>query len=175
MARRSRIAATIAMVVVGLSLAGCGASGDDKAAPPESTTAPAVPSKAEYLNTANALCAEMNSGAIALSKDYAAKSDTPANEAGALRANADLIESTITKLEALPRPAGDETVLATAFAKASQLPSAARDLATAVEQGDQAQIAALQASGDQAQTSANDAANAYGLTTCGSGSSSSTA
>ena len=75
MARRSRIAATIAMVVVGLSLAGCGASGDDKAAPPESTTAPAVPSKAEYLNTANALCAEMNSGAIALSKDYAAKSD----------------------------------------------------------------------------------------------------
>jgi len=113
----------------------------------------------------------MNSAAVALSNDHASNPKTPQGEASLLRANADLIDSTLTKLRALTPPAGDEATLEAAYDKAAALPKAARDLADAIEQGNRSNLAALQAAGDQAQQVANDAADAYGLTTCGSGAS----
>ena len=174
MRRGRRGVALVALAVLGM--AGCStSSGAAKSSPTTSTAVPAAPSKANYLTQANAICADMNAASIAVSREYSSKPVTAENEAALLRANADIIESTITKLRALPRPRGDEATLKSAFDKAAELPPAARALATAVEDGDQSRIPALQAAGDKAQAAANQAADSYGLTTCGSGSSSSSA
>ena len=125
MIRRACGAAVV--VALAVSLSGCGGSsgGGDSSSPP-TTTASAPPTKAAYLTEANAICAGMNSTAIDLSKDYGSKPDTPENQASALRANADLIDATVTQLRALPRPEGDEATLESAYDRASELSNAAR-------------------------------------------------
>ena len=173
MSRRWWMAAAVSPVLVVLVACSGSTTGDVSVV----STLPSAehPSKADYIAAANARCAELNSDSIALSKSYESGPDTPAATAAFLRQNADLIEITIDELRARPRPSGDEATLDEVYEKAAALPPVARDMATAVDQGDMQTYDVLDEKGDQVQDEANDASDAYGLTVCGSGSDDTTA
>jgi hypothetical protein len=129
------------------------------------------PAKASYIAQATAICSNMNAQAATLSQRYEAGQKTRETTAALYREQSSIIKSTVAELQALPRPQGDEAELEAAYEAAAQIPSAAIAVADALERGDVAEARRLGAIADRVTAAANDAADAYGLTECGSGTS----
>ncbi len=120
--------------------------------------------KAAYVAAANALCRTMNARSDALGDP----GNDPSRVAEVARATAAIISETLQKLRALPAPAGDAAVVNAIYAKAEVLTGDYRQLATAIRSRDRAQVNRLVDKANSDMAVANAAANAYGLTVCGS-------
>jgi hypothetical protein len=166
---RRTIGVAAVAVAMALGAGACSGSSGSDTSGAGATTPAKTTDKASYVAQANAICADMNDEAIALSRRYESEADTPQNQAAYLRENASIIASTITELRALPVPAGDESQLEAVYDAADELPTIGDEFAAAIASGDEAEINRLGDLGDQAQDEANSRADAYGLTECGSG------
>lgn len=134
---------------------------------PPSSAAPAPSptlSKAAFLVQANAICTTMNAEQSAL----------PAPTSNAqilqdLRQAIAIAQNAVTKLRALAEPAGDAATLQADFARVDAFVASAQKELDAMQAGDTAQAAQLDAQTTQLSNAADQAFNAYGMTVCGEG------
>ena len=180
---RTRSMAVAAMALVVMAGACSSQTNSSGATTPESSVASTTtqqaasgePSKDSYIAQASAICSDMNARSAQLSQSTQSGKQTPHAAATMLRGQASIIESTVAKLRALPRPAGDEATLESAYEAADKVPPAGNAVADALDSGNQTEANRLGAIADQLTAAANQAIDAYGAPECGSGSNSTTA
>lgn len=125
---------------------------------------PPSPAKAAYISRANAICTVMNHQTGALGDP----GNDPQQQATVTSQSAAIASDALRQLRALPAPPGDATALNAIFAKVDVVVADATKLAAALRAGDQSKAQTLEATLQADTRAANDAANAYGLTVCGS-------
>lgn len=134
---------------------------------PPASAAPAPSptlSKASFLVQANAICTTMNAEQSAL----------PAPTSNAqilqdLRQAIAIAQRAVARLRGLPEPAGDAPTLQADFARVDAFVASAQKEVDAMQAGNTAQAAQLDAQTTQLSSAANQAFNAYGMTVCGEG------
>jgi hypothetical protein len=132
------------------------------ATPPASRTA--SPAKAAYVAQANAICTVMNDKTAALPNP----GNDPQQQATVTSETVAITSDALRQLRTLPPPAGDAATLDAIFAKVEVVLADGTKLAAALRAGDQAGSQTLVATLQADTSAANNAANAYGLTVCGS-------
>ena len=121
-------------------------------------------SRSEYQSRANAICASMNAKGNSL--------QDPGNDQAKLKQVVDqaipITSDGLAQLRQLPRPPGDEATIEGFFAKLDKLIADLKDESAALGASDMKRASQIASSFKADSTAANDAANAYGLTVCGS-------
>ena len=157
---------------VAVLLAGCGGGGSSTVVV---TTSPgATPlSKADYLVKADAICRQNRPERQKLQAEYLTVNAAPASVANdqkaavLLRQAADLGDRTISELQALPKPAGDEAVLDNLYSLGTAIGAEVRHLADAIASERPSQVRTLsQAVAADGNKSAGIALG-YGFKVCG--------
>jgi hypothetical protein len=165
MAGRRGIGPIVALVVL-LAVACSGGGGSTTATSATSSDATPEPTRSEYLEAANARCAELNSASLELKQRFESGPQTPDAIAAAMRENAELLQSTVDDLRAIQQPAGDEATLEEILDEAARLAPLVRQLAVAADHRDQATFDAVAAEGNRVMVRVNEAFDAYGLVEC---------
>lgn len=165
MGRRTLTACAVALVC----LAGaCGTDNDSASSDGGTrTTASTATSKEAFLSSGNAICKDMNAKNATLSAKYPGGPKSYEDLASLMTANADLIESSVQQLKALPQPPDDASRLTAMYAEVDQLAANARQMSTAASRSDQAAVKALDEPSQQLQKKVNADFTQYGLTECG--------
>ncbi len=143
---------------------GTGALVVDLAACSGGSAKTAPPTKAQYIQQANAICKEMNDALDAI----ADPGSDPGKYADAIDEVHDVIYETATKLRDVPMPTGEEDALLAIYSKVDIITRDLANLGAAVRAADVEKINRIEATLGADQDAANDASNAYGLTVCGS-------
>jgi uncharacterized phage infection (PIP) family protein YhgE len=178
--RRAIVLLALALVVA----AGCGGDGDDStevvtatddttevvtATAPTETTEPLT--KAEYIEQADAICGDFNSQLESLNeevqrqltdRDFEAAADT-------LSEAVEVSRSGIEQLEALPKPAGDETVLDQLDDARQQIIALLASNEDAIREEAFVRIRSLLRELQAADQRADGIATGYGFKVCGQG------
>jgi hypothetical protein len=128
---------------------------------PTTTTTPAV-IKADYVQQANALCAEMNQKVKALPL----YSTDAAVVAGEMEKGIAIVRDTLARLRALPMPAGDEATLEAYHAAIEANAAKADEVVAALRSGDGSRMAAADDALQADTKKVNAMATAYGETEC---------
>jgi hypothetical protein len=131
---------------------------------PPAASGPTSPAKVSYLARGNAICKDMNDKTAALPNP----GTDPQQLATVTAEGVAITSAALRQLRALPVPPGDAVTLHAAFAKVDAVVADGIRLVAALRAGDQASAQAVEAKLQADTTTANDAANAYGLTACGS-------
>jgi len=138
---------------------------------PPTTAAPAAgtASKSSFLAQANAICSATSSKTKALGAGLPSN-PTPADQADALDKGADLIDAGITQMRRLTQPGGDRADLIRFYQRSQQLLVLTHQLADAFRANDQSGVTSIETKANSLDDDLTKAADAYGLTACGSGS-----
>ena len=144
-----------------LALAGCTSrTTASRTSPSPSATI----SRSEYQSRANAICASMNAKGNSL--------QDPGTEQAKLKQVVDqaipITSDGLAQLRQLPQPRGDEATIEGFFAKLDKLIGDLKDESAALGANDMKRASQIASNFKADSTAANDAANAYGLTVCGS-------
>jgi len=156
-------------VVLLVSAMACSDSGpSSSSSSPASSSAPVTAptealTKAEYVTKANAICDTRNDQLQSLPPS----GDDPQLVASSLVQAAGIESRALTQLRKLAIPPGDEGTLNPIYDKVELLLAKTSELAAAYRAGDVPKAKDLQAQALQLQKEANDAATAYGMTSCG--------
>jgi hypothetical protein len=121
-------------------------------------------SRSEYQSRANAICASMNAKGNSL--------QDPGKDQAKLKQVVDqaipITSDGLAQLRQLPQPPGDEATIQGFFAKLDKLIGDLKDESAALGANDMNRAGQIASNFKADSTAANDAANAYGLTVCGS-------
>jgi len=121
-------------------------------------------SRSEYQSRANAICASMNAKGNSL--------QDPGTDQAKLKQVVDeaipITSDGLAQLRQLPQPRGDEATIEGFFAKLDKLIGDLKDESAALGANDLNRASQIAGNFKTDSTAANDAANAYGLTVCGS-------
>lgn len=127
-------------------------------------------SKEDFIASADSICAEFRDQSQSMSQEF-----TKAIQAGDLESAATVFEdqademtSAIDELEALDVPDGDEETINQFIDLSRQQVELTKEAAQAIRDGDRNTLDAAVAKGDTLDNQADQAADAYGLTDCGS-------
>ena len=149
------------MLVPVLALAACTSS------PTASRTSPspaATISRAGYQSRANAICASMNARGNSL--------QDPGKDKAKLKQVVDqaipITSDGLAQLRQLPEPPADRATIEDFYAKLDRLIGDLKDESAALATNDSNRASQIASTFKTDSTAANDAANAYGLTVCGS-------
>jgi hypothetical protein len=169
---RSKLAATVVAAVVAL-IGGCGGGDDEPATERQSTGGEAqrtAPTKAEFIEQADEICAEAKRKLAPVSRAGDAKNERGDIEgaAGELRKAVRIADEQLNKLRGLTPPEADRAVLAKYFDTIAEQKGLIRRIADALEEGDEEQATALASELDEGQQRAQGLAQGYGFKECGS-------
>jgi len=135
--------------------------------PVASRTSPspsATISRSEYRSRANAICASMNAKGNSL--------QDPGTDQAKLKQVVDqaipITSDGLAQLRQLPEPPADRATIEDFYAKLDRLIGDLKDESGALAAGDLNRASQIASTFKTDSTAANDAANAYGLTVCGS-------
>lgn len=148
------------VVVALLALAACTSS------PTASRTSPSpsTVTRSEYQSRANAICASMNAKGNSL--------QDPGTDQNKLKQVVDqaipITSDGLAQLRQLPQPPADRATIEGFFAKLDKLIADLKDESAALGANDLNRASQIASNFKADSTAANDAANAYGLTVCGS-------
>src|SRR5437899_9314067 len=157
------VAAVCAVLVVPATACSDSGSSSAPASSSAPVTSPPVPlTKVEYIDQANAICDTRNDQLQSLPP----AGDDQQLVASSLLQAAGLESRALTQLRKLAIPAGDEGTLNPIYDKVELLLAKTSDLAAAYRAGNVPKAKDLQAQALQLQKEANDAATAYGMTSC---------
>ncbi len=163
---RTRTAiAAVAVATVAL-VAGCSSSKDGASSTTTVASASsATTTKAEFITAASSTCSTMNAkmAAAGAGENY----DSLAAAIPGLQAQSDLLDQTITEIKALPQPTGADSPTEL-YSSIAAVQSTLQQLVTAAKANDTAQAAQLSNQLNTQTDAANKVWDAYGLTTCGS-------
>ena len=132
-------------------------------APPAGTA-----TKAAFLTEANRICKQTNAKTKAVG-DAMRSNPTGIDQADALDKSADIITDGIAQMRALDQPGGDRTQLILFYQRSQQLITLTHHLAAAFRRDDSAAITAVETQALSLDDDLTKAADAYGLSACGSG------
>jgi hypothetical protein len=135
-----------------------------------SSSSASAPSKASYDKQANAICQTFNSKLKSVGSAISSSS-SGTQVASALTDAISVAEQGSAKLEALPKPSGDNTALNKAYAAQDAQVTQMKQLVAAIKQNDAAKAQSTEAALNASNDPLNAQFDALGLTTCGSGSS----
>ena len=126
---------------------------------------PSAPiSRSEYRSRANAICAGMNAKGNSL--------QDPGTDQAKLKQVVDqaipITSDGLAQLRQLPEPPADRATIEDFYAKLDRLIGDLKDESGALAAGDLNRASQIASTFKTDSTAANDAANAYGLTVCGS-------
>jgi hypothetical protein len=156
--RRRLVALAVVVAIIGLivAIASAGGGGSDSM-PVTSTTTPAV-SKADFVNSADSICAE-TAASIANLPGTDSASDA--------QAELEYTQSELQQLRSLPRPEGDGAALDDFFTALKDQVRTLQKRADAANSGDSTTLASLDTQLASAKQNVRAAAADYGLTRCG--------
>jgi hypothetical protein len=155
--------------------AGSGATSTTQAAKgtadPSTTAAPAggSASKADFVAAANSICKTTNAKTKAVG-DTLPSNPTAADQASAIDKGADIIQAAIAQMQRLNQPTGDRTQLVRFYQRSQQLIVLSHTLADAFRADDPPRVSSIETQANTLDDDLTHAADAYGLTACGSGS-----
>jgi hypothetical protein len=137
---------------------------------PPTTQAPAAgtASKAAFLTEANSICKQTNAKTKAVG-DEVPSNPTGTDQADALDHSANLIAAGIEQMRNLDQPGGDRTQLILFYQRSQQLITLTHQLAAAFRRNDANAITAVETKALSLDDDLTKAADAYGLSACGSG------
>ena len=148
------------VLVAPLALAAC----TSKPAASRSSPSPSAISRSDYQSKANAICASMNARGNSL--------QDPGTDQAKLKQVVDqaipITSDGLAQLRKLPQPRGDEAKIQDFYAKLDKLIGDLRDESSALAANNLDKASQVASTFKADSTAANDAANAYGLTVCGS-------
>jgi hypothetical protein len=148
------------VVVAPLALAAC----TSKPAASHTSPSPAIITRSEYQSRANAICAGMNAKGNSL--------QDPGTDPTKLKQVVDqaipITSDGLAQLRQLPQPPADQATIEGFFAKLDKLIGDLKDESAALGAHDMNRASQIASNFKADSTAANDAANAYGLTVCGS-------
>jgi hypothetical protein len=121
------------------------------------------PAKAEFIATANAICAAMNTATAKLGRPP----DDPQRLATYLEKNATIVDKTLDQLRQLTPPAADAAVVGSIWQQVERFNRLTESAVTALRSDNQERGATLLQQAEESADRANAASNAYGLTSCG--------
>jgi hypothetical protein len=138
---------------------------------PPTTAAPAAgtASKAAFLTQANAICKGIYSKTKAVGAALPSN-PTPADQADALDQSADIISAGITRMQHLAQPGGDRTDLIRFYQRSQQLLVLTHQLADAFRANNLSAVTSVETKANDLDDDLAKAADAYGLSACGTGS-----
>ena len=121
-------------------------------------------SRSDYQAKANAICSSMNAKGNSL--------QDPGTDQAKLKQVVDqaipITSDGVAQLRKLPEPKGDEATIEGFYAKLDKLIGDLKDESAALQANDLPKASQIATTFKTDSTAANDAANAYGLTVCGS-------
>lgn len=168
--RRSTLIAAVGLTAV-VGLAGCGSSKSSEASAGTTTTTAAV-TVATFTQQAEAACTsfgnqmdEMMTQAVKDGSDMS----TASGELAFITKGNDMLTQLISELKAIPQPAELSSQLQSIYGQLDQLESLTAQSITALQQGQTAQFNSLSDQSDPIGDSVNQAFDAIGLKSCGSG------
>ena len=140
-------------------------------AAPATTAAPGggTATKAAFLVQANAICRSTNAETNAIGDSLGAN-PSGADQAAALDKGADLVAAGILQMQHLEQPSGDRSDLVRFYQRTQQLVVLTRELADAFRADDMKKATDVETRANALDDDLTKAADAYGLTACGSGS-----
>jgi hypothetical protein len=138
---------------------------------PPTTAAPAAgtASKADFLTQANAICKSTNAKTKAVGEGLPSN-PSPVDQADALDKSADLIGDGIAQMQRLTQPSGDRSDLIRFYQRSQQLLVLTRQLADAFRASNLKTVTSIETEANALDDDLTKAADAYGLSACGSGS-----
>jgi len=156
------------MVVLPAALvaAGCGGGGgsDSSATSILTDTGTTALTKADFIDQGDAICAEVNAAAGALSSD----TSTTSTASDTVSQEADLYSGMVDRLNSLGAPDGDSDAQGVLSA-ASKLSDAEDEAKLAAGRNDTAALASAQSTVDAAKSDFESTASDYGFKDCGKG------
>ena len=159
--------AALALALAAVALAGCG-GGDEGGAANDAETMPtteATISKEEFIEQADAICAE--SGDAQAEAQSALEAATDAEQtASAYDGLAEVFEAVDEQIDSLGRPQGDEALIDELSSKQGEVASLVRDLAAAVRAEDQAEAEGIASDIDQLVAETGELIDGYGFEVC---------
>jgi hypothetical protein len=158
-----RISVGVVIGTIALLGTACGSSSS-------ATTTPA-PSKVTYDDQANAICQKFNAKLSSVG-DQLSSSTQAAQVEQALESAIALAQQGTTKLEHLRRPAGENQALGAAYKAQEGQVADFKNLLSAVRANSASEVRSALATAQASDATLNQQFDALGLTTCGSGSSS---
>ena len=162
--------AALALALAAVLLAGCGGSDEGGAATDTETTettptTEATISKEEFVEQADAICAE--SGDAQAEAQSALEAATDAEQtASAYEGLAEVFEAVNEQIDSFGRPQGDEALIDELSSKQSEVASLVRDLAAAVRAEDQAEAEGIASDIDQLVAETGELIDGYGFEVC---------
>ena len=153
--------AALALALAAVALAGCGGGDEGGAA----TDTEAVISKEEFIEQADAICAE--SGDAQAEAQAVLEAATDAEQtASAYEGLAEVFGAVDEEIDSLGRPQGDEALIDELSSKQSEVASLVGDLAAAVRAEDQAEAQRIASDIDQLVAETGELIDGYGFEVC---------
>ena len=164
------------LLIALVSVAGCGGgSSTSPGSTAETSAGGGEPTKAEFIEQADAICTSNHGDTDSLEKEAAeieksANPESPKNLlrlADILREASESAESEYQELRELEPPAADEATVDAMFSKAEEGKTFALEAAEALEEGETSKFSELLKKAEPVDTSAKGMAEGYGFKVCG--------
>jgi hypothetical protein len=167
-------ARTLAVLGLTMVVSGCGGGGHAATTATTTSGAPA-PAKAQFIAQADAVCGQFRASLAQFksqSRALTALGDTPkafALAAPLFRRVQVLQQGELSRLRALPLPAGDTTIVSNYFDQGAKSVALIGTLADAFAKADRTAIARIEQDGSRLTATAKGLAQGYGFKVCGNG------